>query len=72
MQLNGKKVIWIGDINIDQRNLTGLQFRKLDISMKIFGMIQVVTDVTRRSCRNGVLSESTIDVVKLLLRFYKV
>ena len=45
MQLNGKKVIWIGDINIDQRNLTGLQFRKLDISMKIFGMIQVVTDV---------------------------
>ena len=63
MQLNGKKVIWIGDINIDQRNLTDLQFRKLDISMKIFGMIQVVTDVTRRSYRNGVLSESTIDVV---------
>ena len=56
MQLNGKKVIWIGDINIDQRNLTDLQFRKLDISMKIFGMIQVVTDVTRRSYRNGVLS----------------
>ena len=56
MQLNGKKVI-------DQRNLTDSQFRKLDISMKIFGMIQVVTDVTRRSYRNGVLFESTIDVV---------
>ena len=60
MQLNGKKVIWIGDINIDQRNLTVLQFRKFYISMKIFGMIQVVT---RRSYRNGVLSESTVDVV---------
>ena len=63
MKLNGKKVIWIGDVNIDQRNLSDLQYKKLDISMKLFGMIQVVTDVTRRSYRNGVLSESTIDVV---------
>ena len=63
MQLNGKKVVWVGDINIDQRKLTDLQYRKLDITMKLFGMIQVVTEVTRRSYRNGVLTESTIDVV---------
>ena len=61
--LNGKKLIWVGDINIDQRNISDLQYRKLDITMKMFGMIQVVTDITRRSYRNGVLSESTIDVV---------
>ena len=63
IKLSGKKVIWIGDINIDQRNLNDLQYKKLDITMKLFGLIQVVTDVTRRSYRNGILSETTIDVV---------
>ena len=63
IKLNGKKVIWIGDINIDQRNISDLQYRKLDITMKLFGMIQVVTEVTRRSYRKGICSESTIDVV---------
>ena len=63
IKLNGKKVIWVGDINIDQRNLSDAQYKKLDLTMKLFGMIQVVTEITRRSYRNGVLSESTIDVV---------
>ena len=63
IKLNGKKVIWVGDVNIDQRKLSDIQYRKLDITMKLFGMIQVVTEVTRRSYRNGILSESTIDVV---------
>ena len=63
LQLSGKKVIWIGDVNIDQRKLTDIQYKKLDITMKLFGMIQVITDVTRRSYRNGILTESTIDVV---------
>ena len=63
IKLNGKKVIWIGDINIDQRNIRDLQYKKLDITMKLFGMIQVVTEVTRRSYRNGICTESTIDVI---------
>ena len=63
MQLSGRKVIWVGDVNIDQRNITDLQYRKLDITMKLFAMIQVVTDVTRRSYRNNMYTESTIDVV---------
>ena len=63
MQLGGRKVIWIGDVNIDQRNITELQYRKLDITKKLFGMIQVITEITRRSYRGGILSESTIDVV---------
>ena len=63
IQLCGRKVIWVGDVNIDQRNITDLQYRKLDITMKLFGMIQIVTDVTRRSYRNGICTESTIDVI---------
>ena len=63
IKLNGKKVIWVGDINIDQQNLNDLQYKNLDMTMKLFGMIQVVTEVTRRSYRNGVLTESIIDVV---------
>ena len=63
MQLNGRKVVWVGDVNIDQRNLNDLQYKKLDITMKMFGMIQVVTEITRRSYRNGLCTESTIDVV---------
>ena len=51
IKLNGKKVIWVGDINIDQRNLNDAQYKKLDLTMKFFGMIQVVTEITRRSYR---------------------
>ena len=68
VQLNGRKVVWVGDVNIDQRNIRDLQYKKLDITMKLFGMIQVVTDVTRRSYRKNIYTESTIDVV--MTNFY--
>ena len=61
--LSGRKVIWVGDVNIDQRKINDLQYKKLDITMKLFGMIQVITDITRRSYRNAICTESTIDVV---------
>ena len=63
VKLSGRKVVWVGDVNIDQRKLNELDYRKLDITMKIFGMIQVVTEATRRSYRQNVYTESTIDVV---------
>ena len=63
VQLSGRKVIWVGDVNIDQRNLNDLQYKKLDITMKLFGMIQLVSEVTRRSHRLNVYTESTIDIV---------
>ena len=63
VKLSGRKVIWIGDVNIDQRNINDLQYRKLDITMKLFGLIQCVTDITRRSYRLNILTETTIDVV---------
>ena len=63
VQVSGRKVVWVGDVNIDQRNISDLQYKKLDITMKLFGMIQVVTEITCRSYRLNVCSESTIDVV---------
>ena len=63
VKLSGRKVIWVGDVNIDQRNISDLDYRKLDITMKIFGLIQVVSEVTRRSYRQNHYTESTIDVV---------
>ena len=62
LKLSGKKVIWVGDINIDKK-LSDVQYKKLDITIKLFGLFQVVTEGTRRSYRNGILSETTIDVV---------
>ena len=58
MKLSGKIIILIGDVNIDQRNIRDLPYRKLDITMKLFGMIQVVTEVTRISYRQGIHTES--------------
>ena len=63
MKLQGKKVIWIGDVNVNQNSLTDLEYKKLDITMKMFGMIQTVTDITRIAYLNGRLTQSTIDVV---------
>ena len=63
MMLSGRKVMWIGDVNIDQRDTTELQYRKLDITMKLFGMIQMVHEITRMSYRQNIRTESTIDVV---------
>ena len=33
-KLRGKKVIWIGDINVDQNKLNDLEYRKLDSTLK--------------------------------------
>ena len=63
MKLQGKKVIWIGDVNVNQNCLTDLDYKKLDITMKLFGLIQTVTGITRVANLNGRITQSTIDVV---------
>ena len=63
MKLQGKKVIWLGDINVNQNCITDLDYKKLDITMKLFGMVQVVQDITRIANLNGRTTQSTIDVV---------
>ena len=63
MKLNNKKVIWIGDINIDQNNIRDTSYRKLDITMKSFGMVQTIRDMTRVSYIRNTITQSTIDVI---------
>ena len=63
LKLGGKKVIWIGDINIDQNNIRDMSYRKLDITMKMFGMVQTIQEITRLSYMRNIITQSTIDVI---------
>ena len=63
IKLRGKKVIWVGDVNVNQNCISDLDYKKLDVTMKLFGMVQVVQDITRIANLNGKITQSTIDVV---------
>ena len=63
LRISGRKVIWVGDINIDQQDTNNTAYKKLDITMQLFGLKQVVTGPTRISYRQNVCTESLIDVV---------
>ena len=63
LKLGSKKVIWIGDINVDQRKILETDYKELDLILKMFGLVQPVNSVTRRAMLNGKLTESTIDVI---------
>lgn len=63
MKLGTKKVIWYGDINVDQNNINSINFKKLDITMKIFGMVQTVQEKTRVAKLGDKITQSTIDIV---------
>ena len=63
MKLAHKKVIWLGDINIDQNDIKSMNYRKLDITLKMFGMVQTVQQHTRIAQFGNKITRSTIDVV---------
>ena len=63
IKLNGKKVLWLGDINIDQNNITDISYRKLDTTLKSFNLVQTVQGITRSAVKNDKLTETTIDVM---------
>ena len=63
MKLSCKKIIWFGDINIDQNDISSMSYRKLDITMKMFGMVQTVQQHTRIAQLGNRITHSTIDVV---------
>ncbi len=54
-KLKGKKVIWIGDINIDQNNIKSSQYKKLDMTLKSFNMVQTIQGITRVAKRGDKL-----------------
>ena len=63
MKFGNKKIIWFGDINIDQNDIKSISYRKLDITMKMFGMVQTVQQHTRIAQLGNKITRSTIDVV---------
>ena len=62
-KFKGKKVIWIGDINIDQNNIKSSQYKKLDMALKSFNMIQTIQGITRVAKKGNTFSQTTIDVI---------
>ena len=62
-KLKGKKVIWIGDINVDQNKINDLEYRKLDSTLKSFNMVQTIQKYTRVAKRGNKFTYSTIDLI---------
>ena len=62
-KLKGKKVIWIGDINVDQNKINDLDYRKLDSTLKSFNMVQTIQKYTRVAKKGNKFTYSTIDVI---------
>ena len=62
-KLKGKKVIWIGDINVDQNKIISPEYRKLDSILKSFNMVQTIQNYTRIAKKGKKFTYSTIDVI---------
>ena len=63
LKLHGKKVIWIGDINLDQNNINSLAYKKLDMVLKSYNMVQTIQGITRVAKRGEKITSTTIDVI---------
>ena len=48
-KLQGKRVMWIGDINNGQNNINHTMYRKLDLALKTYGLKQTIQGITRFS-----------------------
>ena len=62
-KLKGKKIIWIGDINVDQNKISTPDYKKLDSALKSFNMIQTIQNYTRIAKKSNIFTYSTIDVI---------
>ena len=63
-KLRGKRIIWIGDVNVDQNNINDTQYKKLDLTLNAYNLVQTIQGITRYSIqRKGKLTKSTIDVI---------
>ena len=62
-KLQGKKVIWIGDINLDQNNINSLSYKKLDMTLKAYNMVQTIQNITRIAKQGDRITSTTIDVI---------
>lgn len=62
-KLRGKRVIWIGDINIDQNKINSPIYKRLDSTMKSFGMVQTIQKPTRVAKFGNKYTSTIIDVI---------
>ena len=62
-KLKGKKVIWIGDLNVDQNKINDIDYKKFDTTLKSFNMVQIIQQYTRVAKRGDKFTYSTIDVI---------
>ena len=62
-KLSGNKVVWIGDINIDQNNISSTQYKKLDKTLKCYDLVQTIQGITRVARKGDHFSQTTIDVI---------
>ena len=62
-KLRGKRVMWIGDINIDQNNITDSKYRKLDLTLKTYNLKQTIQGITRFHKHGQRYTTTTIDVI---------
>ena len=40
-KLRGKRIIFIGDINIDQNKVTDARYKKLDMTLRTYNLVQM-------------------------------
>ena len=62
-KLKGKKVIWVGDLNIDQNKINDRDYKNFDTTLKSFNMVQTIQNYTRTVRRGNKITRSTIDVI---------
>ena len=62
-KLKGKKVIWLGDINVDQNKISTPDYKKLDSTLKSFNMVQTIQNYTRIAKKGDKFTYTTIDLV---------
>ena len=59
-KLKGKKVIWIGVINVDQNKINDPEYRKSDSTLKSFNMVQSIQKYTRIARKGYTFIYSTV------------
>ena len=62
-KLRGKRIIFIGDINIDQNKVNDSRYKKLDMTLKTYNLVQTVQGITRYNRHGDKFTATTIDVV---------
>ena len=62
-KLKGKKVIWIGDLNVDQNKINDSNYKNFDSTLKSYSMVQTIQNYTRTVKRGNKITRSTIDVI---------